>query len=74
MTVKELIKNLKQFDENEEVMVSYELGDYWDTTAIKDIVGAEPALTKWSDNLRTFKLTDNIDKEYDEWKEVIVLI
>ena len=72
MTVKELIEALQDFDENMEVKITYNYGDYWRTTVADKINNVDEGQVKYSSYHRTDKVSDNGDEE-DETKTVVLL-
>jgi hypothetical protein len=72
MLVKDLIEELKNFDENTEVHLSYNYGDHWHTQVAPVIKYVNEEKVKYSSYHSMDKVVDDED-ESEEVKSVIVL-
>lgn len=66
MTVQELIEELSLYPDDMEVEFAYNYGDYWRTTACKEIKNIDTGYVEYSAYHRMDKLIDNDDEEDDE--------
>ena len=69
MTVRELIDELESYDENMEVMFSYDSRDYWGTTICRTPTEIGEANVEWSDYHSTYKYVDESDDYNDDEDE-----
>ena len=72
MTVRELIDELQNYSPDMLVGFSYEYGDYANFTAVRGIDLVELSDVKWSSNLRTHKIVEEIFGD-EEITEILVL-
>lgn len=73
MTVRELINELKFYDDDMEVEFAYNSGDYWKTTVCKQIKTVDKGFVEYSDYHRMNKLIDEDEEETDAKKEILIL-
>ena len=71
MTKKELIEYLEDYDDNMEVHISYDYGDYWKTMVAPKITDVDLKMIKYSEYHRMNKI--DIDGEDEDVKEVIII-
>lgn len=76
MTVSELIKTLKEFDQSMEVMFQYPSGDYWRTELVGSIDDVIWMTVEWSEYHREYSIPRDDDKDTDDMerpKRVVIL-
>jgi hypothetical protein len=74
MKVRDLINQLQQFDAEDEVHLSYNLGDYWRTTVAPKIHRVEMLpVAEIKYNNKPMMIIDEEDKRYDEAEQVVVI-
>jgi len=74
MKVRELIKELKQFDPEMEVVKSYDYGDHWNTTVCPDIDYPEEQEIKYSVYHGMNMLVDSEHEDDDERRTEMVVV
>jgi hypothetical protein len=62
MKVKELIEELKRFDQEAPVVFTYNAGDYWHTMLAPEVDSADVGEIQFSDYHRRFMLKDGGEK------------
>jgi len=73
MTVRELIRKLKEFDEDLPVRMAYPSGDYWRTTIAGSILGVESCKVEWSEYHSKFTVPEE-GKDPENGEETVVLL
>lgn len=70
LTVGELKEMLSQYNDNDEVLVSYQSGDYWRTEVAKKITDVDEAYVVYSDYHQCDKISED---ENDDTRQVVVI-
>jgi hypothetical protein len=74
MLVRELIKELKQYDQDLPVHFSYPYGDHWNTTVVPEINDISEDQVKYSSYYNNTVLPrDNEDDKDDSFIDVLIL-
>lgn len=73
MTVEELIEELKQFDPDMRVVLTYNYGDYWNTMVAPEVKAAEVGNVTPSAYHRMDKLSSEREEEEGDFREVVIL-
>jgi len=75
MKVKELINTLNNMDPEQEVMVSYSSGDYWNSQVAEPVEDIDVENVQYSEYHRKYKVCDEdkLDDDEQEFKNVVIL-
>lgn len=64
MTKLELLEALKEFNDEDEIYVAIQTGDYWRHVAVKPVTKLESTTVKYSDYLQSFELISDDDANF----------
>ena len=72
MKVRQLIKELEQFDDDKVVCFAYDYGDHWHTTVSPKVNKVDECGIRYSDYHNKFRVVDEDDKEPPEEHAVVL--
>ena len=73
MKVKELIEQLKQYGEDEEVVIARPTFDYWNNVIVKDVKGVYDDWLFYSDNHDAYQIDGHPDDSEEESKAFVII-